>query len=353
MSLWYLDESKDATVVFPRNDGNNRIVGQHIEHFVARPKNLAQANLYYPYHGIPFDNDSIQKLRLYQENRLRSANKDTQKVVCMAESEDHSCQLLVVVSKVDFLSEYFGVSIGTASDLVCTNLNVNQNFDVGKELCLRVLDTAISNFKIDYISINLPSNNIGLIRAFEFLGFRYTEGFINMIGRTGACPVVNHWPVFPAVEKDLKEVEAAYQFSSFPSRFVTESGFDPGKAKMLYVKRFREVFENPEIGIIYVVRDGGQFGGAIIMAIDNHLENETGIRINLLSGMGLIVNPNMRGRNIGAQLVSDRQHRYAKIGVTYTRLGANISNRPMISCLEKLGFTYGSQDLTFSRWLNT
>ena len=314
---------------------------------------LTHNNLYLPYRGMKAPEDMWNKIR---NNELTEIDKIIQcknkHIITPTYEEKH--YLLSVLSKVDFLSDYFNVPIGSITNLSCVDKNISVNYESGKKMFMEINETARQEMDLKYISINIPVENIGLIRAAEEFGYKYTEGFVNMIGYTKSFFDVEneyyHIQFTDAVESDLYDIEKAYQGSMFPSRFVTEKGFDSKHAMALYANRFRQVYEQ-KLGRIIIAKIKGQFAGAIIMAIDKNLHENTGLKLNLRSGMGLIVNPETRNMMVGTALVSYRQKLYSEIGIKAVSLGANISNQPMITCMENIGFTYGCQELTMSQWL--
>lgn len=315
---------------------------------------LVSNNLYQPYRGANLSSKDVRLIKLHELNKIEKAidNKNDYSLIPYVNGEQN---FIAIISKVDFLSNYFEIPIGVITQLVCTSNDVLQNYTAGKVLASGILDLATRKLGIEYISVNVPVENIGLIRALEQYGFRYTEGFINMVNTTGyqvlAEKQFEHVEFHEAIESDLYDIEHAYAESRFPSRFLTEEGFDDDDALSLYSHRFREVY-NKDIGYIIVVKIKDKFAGAIIVAIDEELYKYTGLKLNLRSGMGLIIDPKMRGMLAGTALVNHRQGLYKAMGVQNVSLGTNISNKPMIICLEKLGFKYGCQELTMSRWIN-
>jgi flagellar biosynthetic protein FliR len=91
----------------------------------------------------------------------------------------------------------------------------------------------------------------------------------------------------------------------------------------------------------------------LFLSLNGHLYLLTGFSksFELIPPGGLIVNPKFRDCMVGTALVNYRQKLYREMGVKWVSLGTNISNRPMIKCLEKLGFTYGCQELTMANWI--
>ena len=316
-------------------------------------EDLVDKNLYLPYRGIKAPPEIFDKIKKYQAYKIKNTLDNPLCLMSMPYVNQKQT-LMGVISKIDFLSNHFGVSIGAITQLVCTDNDFKQNYMAGIAMLRDFMNRDTKYLEIKYLSANVPVENIGLIRAFENWGFQYTEGFINMVNQTECQQIpekyLEHIFIRNAENDDFHKIEKAYNQSTFPSRFVTETGFDSNHAMALYPKRFREIVEK-DIGQVVVAEINGEFAGAIIVAIDKELYKHTGLMLNLRSGMGLIVNPKFRDCMVGTALVNYRQKLYREMGVKWVSLGTNISNRPMIKCLEKLGFTYGCQELTMANWI--
>ena len=313
---------------------------------------LCMSNPYPPYRGTGLN---MEKIREYQGLLIAEKNKDP------------SCRTIVIYDSgkmafilqsynVKYLSDYFDVPMFAIGNIITSRADVLKN--------KKYVAMALSNFTIrkeigSLISVSVPAENIGAIQSFIDQRFSYREGFMNMIASTSdrefqwkklVSNDIKNKEIRMASKRDIVEIEKWYSKSQFPSRFVTEEKLDSSKAMTLYGKRFREVMEPDEIdGDVMVFYVDGNPAGAIIQAVDSQLFKFCGIKANLLSGMGLIINPQYRRMGIGSALVAYRQERYDEIGVKWVNLGANLNNHVMVRCLEELGFKYGSTDISLAR----
>jgi GNAT superfamily N-acetyltransferase len=203
-----------------------------------------------------------------------------------------------------------------------------------------------------FLSTSIPGPSISLARALEKNGFRYAEGFVNWVGPTHEAReefLIPNLTIREFQGHDLGWITEAYSKVEFPSRFVTDGGFDKKRAKELYVRRFQEVYKE-KLGKIFVAELEGRFAGAIIAIIDERMAKTIGIKTNALSGMGIIIHPDMSRKGVATALIEHRQAYYKSMRVEYVNFGANFSNLPMIRGLEKLGLKFGSVDMAFHKW---
>jgi GNAT superfamily N-acetyltransferase len=247
------------------------------------------------------------------------------------------------------LSKYWNTPIGGLGHIVARKMAVDISAKVMDIFSLYLSDLA-SNAK--FVSVTIPGPNIFLIRSFEKKGFVYAEGFINMVSSTDYFRdqfVLPGLKIRNPIESDFDEIDEAYKRTPFPSRFVSDGGFDPEKARKLYVHRFREVYEH-RLGEVFIAELEGKFVGALIGIINEEMAKTIGVKTNILSGMGIITHPRAARRGVSMHMIEHRQDWYKSKGVEYVNFGANFNNRPMILGLDKLGFKYGSLDVVLHRW---
>jgi len=305
-------------------------------------------NPYALYRGTPLGDDRMKKYMFI----LAKENTEINKEGAMVALIDGKPIVTAQVYEVPYLSKFWNVRIGALGHFITDRTN-NENTYLAASTLIRELLTKAKEDNLSFLSTNIAGPNIMLIKAAEAQSFRYAEGFINMVGPTNKFRDrfnVLGMKIRELVEEDFFEIADAYAKVSFPSRFVTDGGFDPQKAMELYANRFSEVYEQ-KIGKVFVAELEGRFAGAIIAIIDEKMSKTIGARSNILSGMGIIAHPRALRRGISMALIEYRQEYYKSEGVEYVNFGANFNNRPMILGLEKLGLRYGSLDMIFHLWL--
>ena len=296
---------------------------------------LFQQNPFPLYRGTPL----ADRMREYMFQRAGEPEQETL-VALVGEEPILTGQL----HDVPYLSEYWGLRMGNVSHLVTDRPDNEIVRFVGRELIVNLL----LNGHMDFVSVSVPASSVMLMRALEDVGFRYAEGFANMVGATGNFRDqfrVDGLIIRGEVPSDFDEISEAYNGMPFPSRFVSDGGFDRGKATKLYVHRFREVYEK-KLGPVFVAELDGKFAGALIALIDKNISDTIGVKTNPLSGMGIIIHPRAQGRGVALNLIEYRQDYYKQLGVDYVNFGANFNNIPMIRGLTKLGLRHGSTDIS-------
>ncbi len=253
-----------------------------------------------------------------------------------------------ILYPVEYLSNYFGVKVGVLDGLVVKK-DVDKESDYVYNL-LHSLMLGMEDERYDFLSCNVPSDSLELIKALEAYGFYYAEGFNNMCGRLPSQRkiILGDTIIREAYEEDFTEIEKSYLNSDFPSHLVTDPFFDEKKAKRLYVQNFRNTWEN-NLGKVWVATIDMKVVGALIGKIDERVKEETGIVTNARSGMGIIVDPKYREQAVAQELLNRRESWYEDQGVEWQILGANISNVPMIRLLEKKGFRHASTTITMHK----
>ncbi len=303
------------------------------------------------YRGTPLGNEMMKRymFMVAKENAIKNG-----KNAIVALVDGNKPVVTGQVYHIPYLSDFWGISIGGVGHVV-VDKPVDETTHQAAVALIGALVHAARKEGITFVSANVPSQSISLVRALEKNGFLYAEGFINMVGPTNKFRDIFTVPgmkIRAPVETDFSEIADAYSKVSFPSRFVTDGGFDPQKALELYVHRYREVHEQ-KIGKVFVAELEGRFAGALIAVIDNKMANAIGVKSNILSGMGIIIHPRASRRGVSMALIEHRQDYYKSQGVEYVSFGANFNNKPMILGLTKLGLKYGSLDMTFHRWLKS
>ena len=303
----------------------------------------------YPwYRGTPLGDDRMKKYMFLLAKENAEINKDGAMVAIINAKPIVTAQ----VYEVPYLSTFWNMPIGALGHFITDRPHDENTYLAGNMLVRELLHRAKKD-NLGFISTTIPGPDIMLIRALEAQSFRYAEGFINMVGPTNRFRdrfKVLGMKIRELVEEDFSEIADAYAKVSFPSRYVTDGGFDPKKASELYVNRFREVYEQ-QLGKVFVAELEGEFAGVLIAMIDEKMSRTIGITTNVLSGMGIMIHPRASRRGVSTALVEYRQDYYKSEGVEYVNFGANFNNGPMILGLEKLGLRYGSVDMAFHLWL--
>jgi GNAT superfamily N-acetyltransferase len=299
------------------------------------------------YRGTPLGDDRMKRYMFM----LAKENAEINTQGAMVATINAKPIVAAQVYEVPYLSKFWNMPIGALGHFITDRPNDEHAYLAASTLVRELVDRAKKD-NFAFISTTIPGPNIMLIRALEAQSFRYAEGFVNMVGPTHRFRDrfnVLGMNIRDFVKEDLSEIAEAYGKVSFPSRYVTDGGFDPKRASELYVNRFSEVYEE-KLGKVFVAELEGRFAGAIIAIIDEKMSQTIGIRSNILSGMGIIVHPRASRRGISTALIEFRQDYYRSEGVEYVNFGANFNNGPMILGLEKLGLRYGSVDMAFHLW---
>jgi GNAT superfamily N-acetyltransferase len=299
------------------------------------------------YRGTPLGDDRMKRYMFM----LAKENAEINREGAMAATINAKPVVTAQVYEVPYLSTFWNMPIGALGHFITDRPHDEHTYVAASTLVRELLHRAKKD-DLAFISTTIPGASIMLIRALEAQSFRYAEGFINMVGPTNRFRDRFNVPgmkIRDFVKEDLSEIAGAYAKVSFPSRYMTDGGFDPKKASELYVNRFSEVHEQ-ELGKVFVAELDGKFAGALIAIIDEKMSQAIGVRSNILSGLGIIVHPRASRRGIATALIEHRQDYYRSEGVEYVNFGANFNNGPMILGLEKLGLRYGSVDMAFHLW---
>lgn len=208
---------------------------------------------------------------------------------------------------------------------------------------------------IVFMTLNVPADALSMIRALEHEGFRYAEGYLQMVSDTRTPCEAFQVPgliVRDAVPRDLKSIEHVYREVRWPTHLTTEPGFDPDQAFMLYFEQMRKIFANVGDRVRLMIGElDGAFAAAQIALVDEELYADTGILTNPRHGMALVVHPRFQRRGVSMHMVADRQRWYRDLGVEWVDFTPNFNNFGMIRSLEKMGFRYGSVRMTLHKWL--
>ena len=259
------------------------------------------------FRNTPLDSvktDNYEAERMYD----LSKSKDCVSLAVVNDLDDVICSGMIY--PVSFLSNYFHKRIG-----VLDGLAFGEDYpEAAKLLIDSLMNQSYGSY--DFLSVTLPSDSLNFIRALERIGFYYAEGFTNMVGKCEAqleYEIRGIQVVRSIKDSDFEALEKAYLSSSFPSRYSTDSFFDPIEAKLLYVNRFKKVWEEC-LGQIWVAELDGKFAGALIGMTDKDLKKDTGIKTNARSGMGIIVDPSARGQGVASKLLAVRDRWYFEQG---------------------------------------
>jgi len=307
-------------------------------------KKLFMENPYPLYRGTPLAND------LMKEYMFTLAQKSALTNDALVVLSDGVPVITGQFYLIPYLSEYWQTNIGAIGHIVDRKMPADINTKAANLLLLHLTD---SESNVKFVSVTIPGSNVPLIRSFEQRGFVYAEGFINMVSSTDYFRDkfrLKGLVVRDLIESDFDEVDNAYSKMPFPSRFVSDGGFDSDKAVKLYTHRLREVYDQC-LGKIFIAELEKKFAGALIGIIDKNMDEVTGMKTNILSGMGIIIHPRAARRGVSMHLIECRQDWYKSEGVDYVNFGANFNNRPMILGLDKLGFKYGSLDVVLHKWM--
>jgi len=192
-------------------------------------KELFLENPYPLYRGSPLANDLMKEYMFILAKESASIN-DTLVVLV-----DGVPMITGQFYLIPYLSKYWNTPIGGLGHIAARKMAVDISAEVMDIFSLYLSDLA-SNAK--FVSVTIPGPNISLIRSFEQRSFAYAEGFINMVSSTNYFRDQFRLPglvIRNLVESDFDEIDSAYKKTPFPARFVSDGGFDPERARKLYV----------------------------------------------------------------------------------------------------------------------
>lgn len=316
------------------------------EEILSLKKKISSLKFYLPYYGLKFDSEKL--LDYYINRAIKSIQQGEAFASIFLMNKD--VVGFQVCAKVNYLSDYFGINCGSIS---ITGLSPNT--ELQPIVAQKLFHKSLAEMKargIEFVSANVYPSEKATIYALEECGFHLVEIFTNY---TQDISTVE----FPANPKefvirdckasDIEQIKNLYKNETFPGRLIAEQKFPKERSYALYGQRFQEVFEK-NIGRIFIADRDGQVIGALIGIIDNGLFNSTGIKINVLSGMGIIVDRKHRGMGIATQLISERMRWYQSEGVQKVSFGASIENIPMIRGLANLGMKFTSALCVYHAW---
>ncbi len=309
--------------------------------------NLGDLVYWAPYRGLGFDGDA---LRTHYLERAIGRALSTSSVAVGAFSENRLVGFQVS-DKSSFLANYFGVGCGSIT-FTALPQGQNEQQTVAESLCKTSI-SALKSEGVELASASTYTSEKALTWALQGSGFRLVEVFASYaqdIADIEFPRVSNGIMIRDCIEEDLSQIKQLYQGEIFPGRLVSDPNLPRDASYALYGRRFEEVFEN-KLGRIFVAEREGKLVGALIGIVDGELFDATGIKTNLLSGMGIIIDPANRGLGIATSLISERMRWYQDEGVKSVSFGASIDNVPMIRGLTKLGMEFTSSQCAFHAWL--
>jgi len=253
--------------------------------------------------------------------------------------------MTIKIERVPYLTEYWGFPMGRISGLDEAK-TISEDF---AEYLVEQFLLQAKNEGWKFIDTNLSIENTIFAEALVCHGFYPVQGFIQLDATTdrGWVPTGMNNPMISIrriKESDFSWIKEAYSLVDFPNHFVDDGGFNKTKAMMLYVRRYREVYEK-RLGEVFVADIEDRPAGALIAIVDK--EKNT----NLMSGLGIIVHPWAQRQRVAQTLIAYRQGWYQRQGVKRVSFGVSIANRKIINCMAQMGFKIGVSTLTFHKWI--
>lgn len=290
--------------------------------------------------GSPLDN---MFTRAYELNRLSKKANDKNSFYTTIHGKNG-----VVASglcyPVEYLANHFNFRIGTLDGLAVRHKEFYATTDLVNSLLEIIKD------EFDFLTVNVPSSSINLIKALEGEGFYYAEGLVVMYAGAGGITFKSKpLKIRDVKESDFFDIERIYLESDFPAHLVSDPPtYDRDLAMKLYAQRFREIHEK-QLGHVFVAEIDGRFAGAIGAVLDKGLKRETGIITNYRAGQGLVVDPDFRGMEVATQLYKFRDDWYMSQGLEWQIEGANFSNVASLRLLAKIGYRFKSTVITLHK----
>jgi RimJ/RimL family protein N-acetyltransferase len=298
--------------------------------------------LYPTYWGSPIVNDSLQDYRFRKIDREAVNDPDSMFVV----EGDGKLYCAAKLSRINHLSDHFKIEVASIENEAFVSVPSPMAYHAAFEL-FRAVRKKAQDRKFLFVSASVASMAFQWQRALEDNGFRFADGFLHMVSSSNDNYdnfLLNDLVVRDPISSDFDEIAFSYEQVPFPSHWLYEPEFDKPRMAQLFVKRYREVYENKD-GRLLVGELNGQFASALICMIDRDIQRETGIIVNPAS-MGIIVHPRAARKGVSISLVAFRHNLYREMGLKYGYFGANINNYQMIRGLEKMGMRFSGVNIS-------
>lgn len=297
---------------------------------------------YPPYWGSPIVNENLQEYRFKKVCSTAAENRESMIVACM----DGKIYAAALLARVNHLSDKFQVEVASIENEAFVTDGSDKAYKAKYELIRTLRELAVKRGFI-FLSASIASPAFQWLRALEENGFRYADGFLHVVSSAADnydAALLKDIVVRDPQESDFDEIAYSYEHVHFPSHWLYEPEFDKPRMIELYVKRYREVYEQKE-GRLLIGELNGKFASALISLIDKDIQKETGIIVNPLS-MGIIVHPRAARKGVSLSLVAYRHNWYRMMGMKYGYFGSNINNYKMIRGLEKMGMKYAGINMS-------
>lgn len=293
---------------------------------------------YPPYWGSPIISEKLQAYR-YKNVRESALSDPESFLVCKVRvSGKIACAAQIL--RLDHLSDQFGIEVAGLTNEAFLTDNSDHNYKYFLELITKLREVAKRRGFV-LLSASAASPAFHWIRALEENGFRYADGFLHLSSSSKDnydAFLIKDLVVRDPIDTDFDEIAFSYEKAVFPSHWLYEPEFDKERMVKLYVRRYREVWEQG-LGKLFIGELNGEFASALISMIDKEIQKETGLIVNSLS-MGIVVHPRAARKGVSLSLVAYRHNWYRGLGLEYGYFGANINNYQMIRGLEKMGMRF-------------
>jgi len=301
-------------------------------------------NIHYPYYSIPWSSQEMETLRSWQFHTV-THDIDEGKAIGV-----HIGDAFWTVRPLTHVNAFMKnvTCYGITNTVLPSACRPRAAQDIAYRMVMLTREV-LSNIDGNPIALlaNISAINMDFIVGMESAGMQCVGGFTNMVSRTShQCNF--RYDIGFATADDMDSIRAAYMASDFPSwiRLLYNMNGDWERNwHLLYAKNMVSSWEQDPQSVLSAYINN-QWAGSIIVKVNKDLQQYGGIVAHPMSGMGIIINPLMQHQGVATELIRYRQNLYHQMGMPWVSLGANLSNVPMIRCLEKMGFMGGSVELT-------
>jgi len=203
---------------------------------------------------------------------------------------------------------------------------------------------------VRFASMRLSSLQLAAIHALEQAGFRYIESYIyNVFDLDRLGKPDDSLPALRLARPEDEAIMMRYAPGAFATqRFHADPRIEPEKAEGLYRKWIASAFADPQRETLVMEEDGRPVA-FMVCRVEDH-RSTLGMRL-VVFNMALL-DPESRGKGLGARFYSALLHHYARKGFELLETGVSMRNQVSVNWHNKTGFRIVSTQITLHGWLD-